>query len=198
MEERNQEADREMQRIRAEIADIIGPVNNGSNASTNEFKQYLFRDLGLPVLKTTDTNREAADDATMIMLKEWCDQNKPELSHLFELVQEYRKWNKISSTYIGGYMLMTGDSLKQAELDLVEKYSLPDTELLIVGHHGSRTSTDNLFLETIRVEDAVISVGSNNSYGHPNREVLARLQAHGCNIWRTDRNGTVEIRVKHA
>ena len=87
---------------------------------------------------------------------------------------------------------------KQAELDLVEKYSLPDTELLIVGHHGSRTSTDNLFLETIRAEDAVISVGSNNSYGHPNWEVLARLQLHGCNIWRTDRNGTVEIRVKHA
>ena len=105
----------------------------------------------------------------------------------------------ISLASIGDYdMLMTGDSLKQAELDLVEKYSLPDTELLIVGHHGSRTSTDNLFLEAIRVEDAVISVGSNNSYGHPNREVLARLQLHGCNIWRTDRNGTVEIRVKHA
>ena len=105
----------------------------------------------------------------------------------------------ISLASIGDFdMLMTGDSLKQAELDLVEKYSLPDTELLIVGHHGSRTSTDNLFLETIRAEDAVISVGSNNSYGHPNREVLARLQAHGCNIWRTDRNGTVEIRVKHA
>jgi len=86
--------------------------------------------------------------------------------------------------------------LKQAELDLIENHYLPDTELLIVGHHGSRTSTDDLFLETIRAEDAVISVGSNNSYGHPNREVLARLQAHGCNIWRTDRNGTVEIRVK--
>ena len=105
----------------------------------------------------------------------------------------------ISLTSIGDFdMLMMGDSLKQAELDLVEKHGLPDTELLIVGHHGSRTSTDDLFLETIRAEDAVISVGSNNSYGHPNREVLARLQLHGCNIWRTDRNGTVEIRVKHA
>ena len=110
MEERKNEADREMQRIRAEIAEIIGDVNIGSNASTNEFKQYLFRDLGLPVLKTTDTNKEAADDATMIMLKEWCDQNKPELSHLFELVQEYRKWNKISSTYIGGYMKYLNDA----------------------------------------------------------------------------------------
>ena len=93
----------------------------------------------------------------------------------------------ISLASIGDFdMLMTGDSLKQAELDLVEKHSLPDTELLIVGHHGSRTSTDDLFLEAIRAEDAVISVGANNSYGHP----------HGCNIWRTDRNGTVEIRVK--
>ena len=103
----------------------------------------------------------------------------------------------ISLASIGDYdMLMTGDSLKQAELNLLEKHSLPDTELLIVGHHGSRTSTDDLFLETIRAEDAVISVGNNNSYGHPNREVLARLQAHGCNIWRTDRNGTMEIRLK--
>ena len=103
MRERKEEADREMDRIRTEIAGIIGPVNIGSNASTNEFKSYLFHDLGLPVLKTTETNREAADDATLILLKEWCDQNRPELSHLFELVQEYRRWNKISSTYIGGY-----------------------------------------------------------------------------------------------
>ena len=103
----------------------------------------------------------------------------------------------ISLASIGDFdMLMTGDSLKQAEVDLAEQHSLPDTELLIVGHHGSRTSTDDLFLEAIRTEDAVISVGNNNSYGHPNREVLIRLQAHGCNIWRTDRNGTVEIRVK--
>lgn len=83
---------------------MIGDVNIGSNCSTNAFKSYLFNDLRLPVLKTTESNREAADDATMIMLKEWCDANRPELSHLFELVQEYRKWNKIISTYIDGYM----------------------------------------------------------------------------------------------
>ena len=103
MTARQEEADREMDRIRTEIAGIIGDVNIGSNCSTNEFKSYLYGTLGLPVLKTTETNREAADDATMIMLREWCDRNKPELSHLFELVQEYRKWNKISSTYIAGY-----------------------------------------------------------------------------------------------
>lgn len=104
MQERKAEADTEMARIRSEITFMIGDVNIGSNCSTNAFKSYLFKDLGLPVLKTTESNREAADDATMIMLKEWCDKNRPELSRLFELVQEYRKWNKITSTYIDGYM----------------------------------------------------------------------------------------------
>ena len=55
-------------------------------------------------MKTTETNREAADDMTMTLLKEWCDTNRPELSGLFSLVQEYRKWGKIKSTYIDGYL----------------------------------------------------------------------------------------------
>ena len=101
----------------------------------------------------------------------------------------------ISLVSVGDYdMIVTGDALKRAELDLMERTDLPDTELLIVGHHGSQTSTDDAFLDAIRAEDAVISVGY-NSYGHPKREVLARLQKHGCRIWRTDRNGTVELRV---
>ena len=104
MLKRKEEAEAEMERIRQEIAFMIGDVNIGSNCSTNAFKQYLYKDLGLPVLKVTESNREAADDATMIMLKEWCDLNKPELSKLFTLVQEYRKWGKIKSTYIDGYL----------------------------------------------------------------------------------------------
>lgn len=104
MQECKSKADREMKCIRQEITDIIGNVNIGSNCSTNEFKQYLFKELNLPVFRTTESNREAADDAVMIQLKEWCDENRPELSHLFELVQEYRKWNKITSTYITGYL----------------------------------------------------------------------------------------------
>ena len=104
MLKRKKEAEAEMERIRQEIAFMIGDVNIGSNCSTNAFKQYLYKDLGLPVLKVTESNREAADDSTMIMLKEWCDVNKPELSKLFTLVQEYRKWGKVKSTYIDGYL----------------------------------------------------------------------------------------------
>lgn len=104
MQERKAEAENEMERIRREIEFIIGDVNIGANCSTQAFKNYLYKDLGLPILKTTETNREAADDMTMTLLKEWCDENRPELSGLFTLVQEYRKWGKIKSTYIDGYL----------------------------------------------------------------------------------------------
>ena len=104
MLKRKEEAEMEMNRIKDEIALIIGDVSIGANCSTKAFKDYLFKDLGLPVLKTTASDKEAADDMTMILLKEWCDTNKPELSDLFTLVQEYRKWGKIKSTYIDGYL----------------------------------------------------------------------------------------------
>ena len=104
MQKRKAEAEVEMERIRREIEFLIGEVNIGANCSTQAFKRYLYTDLGLPVLKTTESNREAADDMTMILLKEWCDENRPELSGLFTLVQEYRKWGKIKSTYIDGYL----------------------------------------------------------------------------------------------
>ncbi len=104
MQERKAEAENEMERIRKEIEFVIGDVNIGANCSTQAFKNYLYKDLRLPILKTTESNREAADDMTMTLLKEWCDKNRPELSPLFTLVQEYRKWGKIKSTYIDGYM----------------------------------------------------------------------------------------------
>lgn len=104
MKERQQEAEGQMERIRNEIAMLIGDIPIGANCSTKAFKDYLYQTLKLPVMKVTASNREAADDAAMIMLKEWCDANRPALSSLFTLVQEYRKWNKIKSTYIDGYL----------------------------------------------------------------------------------------------
>lgn len=105
----------------------------------------------------------------------------------------------ISLVSVGDYdMLFTGDSLKNAEMDLIERHELPDMELLIVGHHGSKTSSDPAFLDAIRAEDAIISVGRNNSYGHPAWQTLMHLQMAGCNVYRTDRNGTVEVRINPA
>ncbi|MDP4117607.1 MAG: bifunctional 3'-5' exonuclease/DNA polymerase [Bacillota bacterium] len=103
MEERKAEAEKEMAQIREKIAFLIGDIDIGANCGTNAFKKYLFSTLKLPVLKNTASNREAADDQAMQLLAEWCAENKPELVPLFSLVTEYRKWNKIVSTYIDGY-----------------------------------------------------------------------------------------------
>jgi DNA polymerase-1 len=105
--------------IRKEIAGIIGNVEIGANASTSAFKKYLFVDLGLPVMKTTAKHQEAADDETMILLKEWCESNRPELARLFDLVQEYRKWGKLKSTYIDGYLRFINEDTGRIHPDLM-------------------------------------------------------------------------------
>lgn len=98
------ECDTKLMKLREDISFIIGDVFIGANASTSAFKQYLYQDLGLPVLKTTAKYQEAADDEVMVLLYEWCKQNRSELAPLFKLVQEYRRWGKIKSTYVDGYM----------------------------------------------------------------------------------------------
>jgi competence protein ComEC len=66
-----------------------------------------------------------------------------------------------------------------------------DIDLLKVGHHGSRTSTDNAFLDRATPQVAVISVGAHNKYGHPTRDTLGRLAQHKIKTLRTDEEGTI-------
>jgi len=119
MQKKQAEAAEKIVSIRKEIAGIIGNVEIGANASTSAFKKYLFVDLGLPVMKTTAKHQEAADDETMILLKEWCESNRPELARLFELVQEYRKWGKLKSTYIDGYLRFIDEDTGRIHPDLI-------------------------------------------------------------------------------
>lgn len=92
-------------------------------------------------------------------------------------------------------VLITGDMAGSTEKKLIEQYPLPDIELLVVSHHGSKHSSTTEFLETLQPETAVISVGD-NSYGHPSNEALLRLVAAGCEIYRTDLQGNVLLTVK--
>ena len=104
MESKKAEAENEMKRIREEIRFVIGDIDIGSNCSTKAFRDYLYKGLQLPTLKQTDSGAAALDDEALMLLQEWCDVNRPELSKLFSLVQEYRKWSKIETTYIDGYL----------------------------------------------------------------------------------------------
>jgi DNA polymerase-1 len=110
---------RERKRLCDEIAELIGDVNIGENASTKEFKKYLYETQGFPVLKTTATSREAADDETMILLSEWAKERRPDLAPLFKLIQDYRRYGKIKSTYIDGYLKYLNPVTERIHADLM-------------------------------------------------------------------------------
>lgn len=90
--------------------------------------------------------------------------------------------------------LVMGDVNSTVERRLVETHKLPDTELLVVGHHGSSYSTCFELLEAIDADYAAVSVGW-NSYGHPTWEALRRLSIFEIDTYRTDLNGNITVRA---
>ena len=92
-------------------------------------------------------------------------------------------------------LLLMGDAGINVESDLLDKYKLDDISILKVGHHGSKTSSSKNFITNISPKYGVISVGKNNRYGHPNKEVLDNLDE--AIIYRTDYHGTIVFKVKN-
>lgn len=98
---------------------------------------------------------------------------------------------------IGGLSwLFTGDLEEIGEMELAENYPFLDVDVLKVGHHGSKTSSSEEFLQQFQPEIAVISVGKNNRYSHPHDIVLTRLASHRMTIYRTDKNGAISYFFK--
>jgi len=91
--------------------------------------------------------------------------------------------------------LLTADMMWQGELELVTRRANLNSTILKVGHHGSDTSTTPEFLAVVNPQLAVISVGADNTYGHPTPEVMTRLEEKigSENIYRTDKDGTIEF-----
>ena len=91
--------------------------------------------------------------------------------------------------------LLTGDMGADVEARLVKYGDLPDVDLLVAGHHGSKNATSQRLLDAVTPELAVISSGY-NSYGHPAPEALLRLDGAGCEIYRTDLQGAITVTVR--
>ncbi len=108
--------------------------------------------------------------------------------------------------YFGVSALLCGDVTSAVEEVLVRDdrlglfsargVTLSQTELVKVGHHGSKSSSSQAFLEYLGVESAVISCGKNNEYGHPHTETLNRLQSVDATVYRTDRQGHIVATLK--
>ena len=92
--------------------------------------------------------------------------------------------------------LFMGDAGIEVEEDLLEKYNLKDIDVLKVGHHGSRTSSSKNFIDEMNPKYSIISVGKNNRYGHPNKEVLETLKES--KIYRTDQDGSIMFKIKNS
>ena len=91
--------------------------------------------------------------------------------------------------------LFMGDAGVDVEEDLIEKYNLQDIDVLKIGHHGSKTSSSEDFINEINPKYSIISVGKNNRYGHPNGSVLNNLE--DSKIYRTDKDRNVLFKIKN-
>ena len=117
----------------------------------------------------------------------------------FLQTKEYDNENDNSNviyTELNGYKFMfMGDAGVEKEKDILNKYNLSDIDVLKVGHHGSKTSSGKEFINEIGPKYSIISVGKNNRYGHPNKEVLTTLEES--KIFRTDQDGSIMFKIKN-
>lgn len=115
----------------------------------------------------------------------------------FLQTREYDNENDSSNviyTEIDGYKFMfMGDAGIEKEKDILDKYNISNVDVLKVGHHGSKTSSSESFINEMNPRYSIISVGKNNRYGHPNKEVLNTL--NDSKIYRTDQDGSVMFKI---
>jgi beta-lactamase superfamily II metal-dependent hydrolase/methylphosphotriester-DNA--protein-cysteine methyltransferase len=90
-------------------------------------------------------------------------------------------------------MIFTGDAEAETEARMIANKANLRAKILKVGHHGSRYATSEAFLQAVRPDAAVISVGGANKYGHPTQEALDRLKNSGVKVYRTDLQGEIKI-----
>ena len=91
--------------------------------------------------------------------------------------------------------LFMGDASITTEKEILKEYNLPNIDVLKVGHHGSKTSSSKEFINEMNPKYSILSVGKDNRYGHPNKEVLKTLKES--KIYRTDQDGSVMFIIKN-
>lgn len=97
----------------------------------------------------------------------------------------------IHLTFGSTSFMFTGDAETKSEQEMIESKVDLQSDVLLVGHHGSRSSTSQAFLDAVKPSYAVIQVGRGNNYGHPTSEVLKRLSDQGIKIYRNDEQGNI-------
>lgn len=92
--------------------------------------------------------------------------------------------------------MLTGDISTNIEKDIINAYPNLKADILKVGHHGSKTSTSSLFINSIEPKYAIIQVGLNNRFGHPSKSVIDRLKDNNVKIMQTSINGSIKVIIR--
>lgn len=152
-------------------------------STTNTFKDFVsaVKNKGLKLTAPTVGSTFNIGDATITILA-------PNGTS-YEDANDYSIVVKV--VFGNTSFLLTGDAEAESESEMVSKGLDLSATLLKVGHHGSRSSTGQSFLDKVNPKYAVISVGKGNSYGHPTQDVMDRLKSKNIPVYRTDENGTV-------
>ncbi|MBU0619604.1 MBL fold metallo-hydrolase [Patescibacteria group bacterium] len=124
----------------------------------------------------------------------WLDVLYPTKNFLKKHVEKLNNTSIVAMlNYNQTRFLFMGDAEIEVETELLNNNIDLSANVLKIGHHGSNNSNSADFLRAVQPEIAVIQVGKNNTFGHPNRRVLKKLERLGTKIFRTDLNGTVQV-----
>ena len=146
------------------ILDKILPYCNGSEVYVNEDLRVSWGDCDLSIFAPILSSSDNERGLCVLFRGQRCD------------------------------ILITGDLSDLGEQLLLKQKEIPQVTMLVAGHHGSKNSTCQEFLEAIHPKYVLISVGADNRYGHPHEQVLTLLEEYGCIVSRTDLNGTIVFR----
>ena len=135
------------------------------------------------------------DNSNVIYTELNIDKNKLHFLQTKEYDNENDNSNVIYTELNGYKFMFMGDASTITEKEILNKYNLPNIDVLKVGHHGSKTSSSKEFIDEINPKYSIISVGKNNKYGHPNKEVLDNLNES--KIYRTDIEGSIMFSIKN-
>lgn len=172
----------------------IGKVyDNGSEPDTSTYRTYIR------MLKTHKVSRKLMRDGDTLDLGNgvvfyvYAPWKKP-------ILEQNGKMDENNNSIVGKLtygdfsMLFTGDAEKDEEAKLLKEHKGEvKAQVLKLGHHGSRTSSSDAFLDTVQPQVAVASMGVHNDYGHPHEQTLKRLEKRHIKFYRTDQMGTIHI-----
>lgn len=172
------------------IGEAINLVDN-FNVEKVIFNCGEFNDLEKELIKVLDKKKIRY----YLCIKELnIDNNELYFLQTKEYDNENDNSNVIYAELNGYKFMFMGDAGVDKEKDILDKYNISNIDVLKVGHHGSKTSSGKVFIDGINPKYSIISVGKNNRYGHPNKEVLNNLD--GSKIYRTDQDGSIMFKIK--